>query len=259
MSFYNFDSVSGNEALTVAEHIGRFFSELSLSVDRFNAKSFGKSIHTIKIGDTFARLKNANNYFDVSFKHIASPVLFDPKRISFADYVDLCSQTVGAMKVVSSIADNVYRGIKTTAAKGQVPVTMANHDTVSIVFAMKEKTDELFTTGNPTTRAVSELYPNWNIADTTFQLYNKAVDSLKGRDAEVLDKSVREVIAISELLKRKITNNEIILNQAQVELLNEALNLLGQLVNYVGFMMHNLSELSRIMQLQITQLPTLKK
>lgn len=258
MSFQHFQSIMGYEALSPAEHVGQFFAELSLSIDKFNAKHFGNSIHTVKIGKTFQELKAAGNYFDVSFKHIASPVLFDPKRMSFADYVDLCCQTVGALKIVTTVAENVYRGIKSTAAKGQVPVSMASYDTASIVFDMKAKSDEFLSTGNPTTRAVSELYGNWGIADTTFQLFNKAVDSLKGRDVEVLDKNVREVVAISALLKRKLNSGEITLTEPQKDVLNESLDILGQLVTYVGFMMNNLSELSRIMTLQIEQLPKLK-
>lgn len=260
MPNYNiFEDVSGNEALTVPERISRFFAELSLGIDKFNANYRNKSIHTVKVGNTFKLLKTANNYFDVSFKHIASPVLFDPKKLKFEEYVDLCLQAVGAMKIVSSVADNIYRGIKTTAAKGQVPVSMGLPDTAQLVLDMKYKTDELLKAGNPSTRAVSELYPNWTVADSLFQRFNQVTADLKSRDAEVLAKSVTEVIAVAEILKRKVKASEIILDGNQIEVLDDALTALSVLVNHVGFMLHNLSELTRLFEIHTEQLIALKK
>ncbi|QDH47106.1 hypothetical protein PQC07_gp053 [Aeromonas phage D3] len=250
-------NIAGQEALTLSEKVSSFFSELSLGIDKFNARNFNKSVHVIKDGGLFNTLRHKNNYFDIAYKHIQSPVLFNPAKCSFQEYVELCLQAIGAMQIATTGCESVYRGLKLAAAKGQVPVAMFNHDTMTLIFDLKAKTDLVFTVGNPSTRPVSELYPNWTIGKDIFDNFNRVAGKLNARDAEMLAKSADEVIRMADLLKRKILEQEISLSEPQQEILNESLNTLAQAVQYVGFITEQLSNLTAIMTNHVIQLPKL--
>lgn len=251
------DQIAGLEGLSVAERVSRFFAELSLGIDKFNAKNLNKSIHVVQQGNLFTKLGAKNNYFDVSYKHIASPVLFNQRLASFEEFVDLNLQGIGAMKVVMSQAEDIYRGLKLTAAKGTVPVSMFSFETASLVTVLKDRADAAFSAGNPTTRPVSEMYPSWSIANTMFQRFNKEVATLKSRDAEILVKQVAQVIEVAKLVKRKIQSSEIILNNDQLGVLDDALSSLTVNVNFIGLLLNNISELTRLFQIHIEELDKL--
>lgn len=253
------DQIAGLESLSVGERLSRFFAELSLGIDKFNAKHLNKSIHTVNVGNLFSVLKTKNNYFDVSYKHIASPVLFNNRLCTFEEFVDLNLQGIGAMKVVMTQAEDVYRGLKTTAAKGQVPATLISFETVALITELKGHTDLAFSAGNPATRPVSEMYPSWSVANSLFQRFNKDVATLKHRDAEVLAKQIEQVIEVAKLVKRKIASSEIMLNETQLNVLDETLGNLNLNVNYIGLLLNNISELTRLFEIHVDQLAKLEK
>jgi hypothetical protein len=75
---FDLDQITGNEALTVGERISSLYKEFSLGIDKFNAKHFNKSIHTVKT-DPSVWLKSNKTYFDVSlqtFPNVNSSMLF---------------------------------------------------------------------------------------------------------------------------------------------------------------------------------------
>lgn len=247
---FDLDAIIGAEALTVGERLTSFFKELSLGIDSFNAKNFNKTIHTVTGEEVWKQLSAKNNYFDVSIKHIPVPVFFNANKMSFKDYVDFVLKAVPLVKMAQSQADAVYRGIKTVAATGKVPYSMRNVDAQIMVNQTREDAKHVFEDTRTFTRPLNEVYPNFGTALEIIRDFNRTVDTLKARDVEVLSKSADQVIYIVNLLKKKIDSGEMSLDESASRLLNDSIEELVTTITFVGRMVAQLSELTRILQLQ---------
>lgn len=245
------DAILGAEALTLGERVTSFFKELSLGIDSFNAKHLNKSIHTLNGGEIWKQLALQNKYFNVSIKHIPSPVFFNANKISFVDYVQLILKAVPILKLLDTQADNAYRAMKTCAATGKLPHTIRNVDNLVLINETKELVDNLTENTGIHTRALSEFYPSFSVADGTVQRFNDIVKTLSSRDVEVTVKNVNMVMDIAKLLKRKIDSKDVELGEIEMTMLNDATNELITNVTFTGKLIGMLSELTRVMQLQI--------
>lgn len=249
---FDLDQITGNEALTVGEHIVALYKEFSLGIDKFNAKHFNKSIHTVKT-DPSVWLKGNKTYFDVSFKHIQSPVFFNPAQMSFKEYTILLLQSIGAMKLVMTQAEDLYRALKNTAVTGKVPFNIRNGDHLVMISELREKVEQL-KESKVFTRPVSELYPNWSEVGEVIKYFNKEVSTLKSRDTEVLAKQADQVVEIVKLVKRKVDQNEIILSPSDFALLNESVKFLSDNLTFIGYTFTLLSETTRVLNIQVDEL-----
>lgn len=249
---FDLDQITGNETLTVGERISSLYKEFSLGIDKFNAKHFNKSIHTVKT-DPSVWLKSNKNYFDVSFKHIQSPVFFNPAQMSFKEYSILLLQSIGAMKLVITQAEDLYRALKNTAATGKVPFSIRNGDHLVLVSELREKVEQL-KESKVFTRPVSELYANWSEVGDVIKYFNKEVVTLKSRDAEVLAKQADQVVEIVKLVKRKVDSNEIILSPADFGLLNESIQFLSDNMTFIGYSFTLLAEVTRVLNIHSEEL-----
>lgn len=245
--------VSGNEALSVGERLTSFFKELSVNFDAFNAKNFNKSIHTVKGGEVWKNLASQNVYFSAAIKHIPSPVFFNPTVWSFKDFVDFVLQAVPIIKMVDSQADNVYRGIKKAAATGQVPFSIRNVNDLVLISKARETFQNSMKDTGAYTRGLNELYPNFNAASEVVNDFNRIVQTLSSRDVEVVSKRMDNVVYVTNLLKAKVAESEVILNAKEAESLNMAIGELVDNANFAGLMLAQLSELTRVLQLQIDE------
>jgi hypothetical protein len=243
-------SVEGNEALTVGEKLSSFFKELSVGIDSFNARTFNKSIHKVDGIEIWNKLGAANVYFDVSTKHIPTPVMFNPVKVSFQGYVEYVLKAVPILKMVDTQADQVYRGLKTIAATGRTPFTLANNDASILINETRAQFPNVMQDSRIYTRAVNEVYPNFSGAYELMHDFNKIVDSLKSRDVELAATRANQVINIINILKPKIDSSSIILNQNEVALVNNTINNLVDNVTFAGQMLAQLSDLTRVLQLQ---------
>jgi hypothetical protein len=243
-------SVEGNEALTVGEKLSSFFKELSVGIDAFNARNFNKSIHKVDGIEIWNKLAAANNYFDVSTKHIPTPVMFNPAKISFKAYVEYVLKAVPILKMVDTQADQVYRGLKTIAATGRTPFALGNQDASVLVNEARAQFGNVFEDTRVYTRAVNEVYPNFVMAYDMMSDFNKIVDSLKSRDVELAASRTNQVINIINILKPKIDSSSVILNQNEIALVNNTINNLVDNVTFAGQMIAQLSDLTRVLQLQ---------
>lgn len=244
------DNIEGNEALSVGEAITTKLKEMSLGIDAFNAKNFNKSIHTVKGIEVWKQLSAKNAYFDVSIKHIPSPVFFDLNKCTFVAYVELILRAVPIVKLVQSQADTLYRSLKTTAATGRVPFSTRNTDALVMINQTADLFKQNVSDTGVYTRAVSEMYPNFDIAYKTMMEFNKTVETLKSRDVEVLSKTADQIIYIANLLKEKLAASEIILKDADRTVLNDAVNEMVDSITFAGRMVAMLNELTRVLQLQ---------
>lgn len=254
----NPETVEGNEALTVGERFSSFFKELSLGVDTFNAKNFNKSIHTVTGIDIWKKLGNDNVYFNVSTKHIPAPVMFNPNKISFQNYVEYILKAVPILKLVDSQAELVYRGLKTIAATGKTPFSLSNVDNSILINETRAQFANVLEDTRIYTRAVNDLYPNFSIAFDIMQDFNKIVDTLKSRDVEVMSKRADQVINIINILKPKIDSSSVILNEHEVNLVNNTISNLVDNLTFAGQMLAQLSDLTRVLQLQTQEAQKLK-
>lgn len=258
LTYEDINSVQGVESLTVGERLKLLFTELSTGINKFNANHFNKSIHTVDAKNLYQTLKFRNNYFDVSFKHIQSPVFFNPSKISFKEYVEMLCSLVPMIKLVQTQADDVYRGLKLVAAKGQVPRTMRNGDLVVMLNELKEKIKLRTENKGVYTRPVSDFYPNWITMDNIFQHYNRQLSTLKSRDMEVVSDSVNNVVKIIQILKRKVDSSDVALNDNDREYINETIAMLNENIQFIGVTMSMLSELCAVLQNHVVQLEELK-
>ena len=249
---FDLDQITGNEALTVGERISSLYKEFSLGIDKFNAKHFNKSIHTVKT-DPSVWLKSNKTYFDVSFKHIQSPVFFNPAQMSFKEYTILLLQSIGAMKLVMTQAEDLYRALKNTAATGTVPVRVRIGGRLVLVSELREKVEQL-KESKIFTRPVSELYPNWSEVGDVIKYFSNEVVTLNSRDAEVLAKQADQVVEIVKLVKRKVDSNEIILSPADFGLLNESIQFLSDNMTFIGYSFTLLAEVTRVLNIHSEEL-----
>lgn len=249
--------VSGQESLSVGERLTSFFKELSVGFDAFNAKNFNKSIHIVKGGEIWKELAAQNVYFSAAIKHIPAPVFFNPTLWSFKDYVEFLLQAVPIVKLVDSQADNVYRGIKTAAAKGQVPFSIRNVNDLILVNKAQELFKTQLTDTKTYTRSLGEMYPNFGVATQVVNDFNRVVGTLQSRDIEVLSKRMDNVVYVVKLLKAKLDASEVILQPKETESLNMAVGELIDNANFAGVMLGQLSELTRVLQLQVEEAPKL--
>ena len=252
------ETVGGNEALTVGEKLTSFFKELSVGIDSFNARNFNKSIHKVQGIEIWKKLGDMNVYFDVSTKHIPAPVMFNPAKVSFKNYVEYILKAVPILKLVDSQADQVYRGLKTIAATGNVPFTLGSVDTSIMVNETRAQFADVISDTRIYTRAVSEVYPNFSGAYELLTDFNKIVDTLKSRDVELTAKRGEQVINILNILKPKIDASEIILNPNQTKLVNDTVSNLVDNITFAGIMLAQLSDLTRVLQLQVQEATKLR-
>lgn len=250
--------VSGNEALSVGEHFTSLFKELSIGFDAFNSKNFNKSIHTVKGAEVWKELAAENVYFSAAIKHIPAPVFFNPTVWSFKDFVEFILHAVPIIKMVDTQADNVYRGIKKAAASGQVPFSIRNTNDLILINQSRETFKSFMKDTGVYTRALNELYPNFGTATDLVNSFNTIVATLSARDVEVTAKRMDNVIYVTNLLKAKIAESEVILKPKETETLNMAINELVENANFAGVMLNQLSELTRVLQLQIDEAKKLK-
>jgi hypothetical protein len=243
-------AVAGTEALTVGEKLTSFFKELSIGVDSFNAKHFNKTIHKVEGIKIWSDLSQKNVYFDVSTKHIPSPVFFNPSKISFKEFVEFVLKAVPVLKLVDTQADIVYRGIKTAAATGKVPFSISNVDNTFLINETRAQFKNVFEDTRTYTRAVSEVYSSFTEAYAINENFNTIVNSLNSRDVELVSKRVDQVINIVNILKTKVDASEVILNPRESELLNNTISNLVDNVTFAGQMLAQLSEMTRVLQLQ---------
>lgn len=244
------DAVTGAEALTVGEKLSSFFKELSLGIDSFNAKNFNKSIHKVDGIEIWKKLGQSNSYFDVSTKHIPAPVMFNPNKISFADFIAYVLKAVPILKLVDSQTEVVYRGLKTVAATGKIPFTLSNVDNSILINETRADFTKVFEDTKVYTRAVNELYPNFNVAQATIEQFNTVVTTLSSRDVEIAAKRAEKVIYMINLLKPKVEASEVILNERESSLLNNTIANLVDNITFAGLMLAQLSEMTRVLQLQ---------
>ena len=249
---FDLDQITGNAALTGGERISSLYKEFSLGIDKFNAKHFNKSIHIVKT-DPSLWLKGNKTYFDVSFKHIQSPVFFNPAQMSYKEYTILLLQSIGAMKLVMTQAEDLYRALKNTAVTGKVPFSIRNGDHLVLISELREKVEQL-KESKVFTRPVSELYTNWSEVGDVIKYFNKEVVTLKSRDAEVLAKQADQVVDIVKLVKRKVDSNEIILSPADFTLLNESIQFLSDNITFIGYSFTLLAEVTRVLNIHSEEL-----
>lgn len=249
-----FASVTGNEALTVGERITSFFKELSLGIDSFNAKKLNGTIHQVSGGEIWKELASQNNYFAVSIKHIPAPVFFDGRKLTFGQYVEFVLRAIPLIKAVDEQADQIYRGLKTTAASGKVPLTVFRNSGFDEFTedTIKMFDDNVSNTG-VYTRALNEMYPNFSSATKVFEEFNSKVRALSPREPEVLAKRANAVIDIAGLLKRKIDTSDVVIDAGDMEVINNGVNTLVRNVTMVGKMLSLLSDLTRVLELQATE------
>lgn len=250
----NFESHSGNEALTVGEKLGLFFKEFSLSVDSLNAKLFNSSVHQINDIKTWKKVKASKDYFAVAIKHIPSPVFFNSNKISFVEYVDFVLSSIPILKLVDEQASSVYKALKTCAATGQLPFSIRNVQDIVLINESKSFFSENIDTSEIYTRAINELYPNFTVAFDTLTLFNKEVSTIKSRDVEVCAKKVENVVTIIKILKKKIDTSDVILSPKESDLLNESIKELVDNVSFAGKMIALLSDLNRVLVLQTKEI-----
>lgn len=243
-------SVEGQEALTVGERFMSFFKELSVGIDAFNAKNFNKSIHKVDGIKIWKDLSDSNKYFSVSTKHIPVPVFFNSDKISFKDYVEFVLKAVPILKLIDTQADIVYRGIKTVAATGKVPFTLGNVDNTAKINETRAQFENVFEDTRTYTRSVSQVYSNFNQAYEVMENFNAIVNTLQARDVEVASKRVDQVVTIVKILKSKVDANEVNLSEKESTLLNNTISNLVDNVTFAGKMINQLSELTRVLQLQ---------
>lgn len=254
----NLNNITGTEALTVGEHISLLSKELSLKIDKLNAKMFNKSIHTVDGKKTVQEMTNRNNYFSVSFKHIASPVFFNPGAGDFKTYVETIARLGGMVGLVTTQAEDVYRQLKKVAASGIVPHSLRNSDGLSVISAGIEQMELLMKGSGPQTRPVSDFYPNWQAMDLIYQDFNRKVVLIKSRDVEVLAKQADQIVGIAQVLKRKIDNSEITISPEDFSVLNEIIRMLDVNMKAVGQALIMLGELTGILETHTKQLPELR-
>lgn len=251
------NNVGGNESLSVGERLTSFFKEMSLGLDAFNARNFNKSIHTLKGIEEWKKIAADNVYFSAAIKHIPAPVLFDPRVWSFKDYVEFVLHAVPIVKLVDSQADNLYRGIKVAAAKGQVPFSIRNVNDLNLIAQARNTFKENMKDTGQFTRALNEMYPNFgNAYDIAYQ-FNNIVKTLGSRDIEIVSKRMDMVIEIVKLLKVKLDASDVILQPKEVESLNMAIEELVANASFAGVMLGRLADLNRVLQIQIDELPKL--
>ncbi len=247
------DQLQGSEALTFGETLVSFFKEVSLGIDAFNAKNFNSSIHTVQGIDVWNKMASQNDYFSVASKHIPAPVFFNGAKISFKDYVALVLRTIPIMKLVSSQADVVYRAVKLAATSGKVPHSIRNSDNDVMIDETKEQYAAVISDTGVYTRAVQDMYPSFSEAYNICTNFNTVVKTIGARDAELLAKQVDQVLYIVKLLKDKVDANEIIFDKTSGTLLNDAISGLVGNVTFVGKMLALLSDLTRVLQLQVQE------
>lgn len=249
----NLPAVEGNEALTFGETLVSFFKEISLGVDAFNAKNFNKSIHTVQGIEVWKDFAAKNDYFSVASKHIPSPVFFNAQKISFKDYVAFVLRVVPLMKLVASQADLTYRSLKIAATQGKVPHSIRNIDNQIMVDETKETYAAVVSDTGVYTRGVQDMYPSFNEAYVLAKNFNDVVKTLQQRDAEILAKQTDQVLYMVKLLKDKVDSNEVIFDRHQGDMLNDAIKSLVENVTFVGKMLSLLSDLTRVLQLQVQE------
>ena len=245
--------VEGNEALTFGETLVSFFKEVSLGVDVFNAKNFNKSVHTVQGIDVWKDFAAKNDYFSVASKHIPSPVFFNAQKISFKDYVALVLRAVPLLKLVGTQADVVYRAIKTAATSGKVPYSIRASDNNNLIDEVRDQFNSVITDTGVYTRAVQDLYSNFGEAYNICLNFNSVVKSLQARDVEVVSKQVDQVLYMVKLLKDKVDAGELEFDEHQRTLLNNAISDLVDNVTFAGKMVNMLSDLNRVLQLQVQE------
>lgn len=252
-SIYDLTAISGNEAMSFSERLSSLFKEVSVGIDAINAKSFNKSIHTLKNIEVWKKLADNNAYFSASSKHIPSPVFFNATKITFREYVEYVMNAVPILKLADTQAQFLYTALKTTAIKGRVPFNItASEPLVMVNQALVEFNNYVADTG-VYTRPVSEMFPNFKDAYELFKNFNDVVDTLKSRDAEVLSKRSDELVRMIKIIKQKTASGEIIFQEKEAELLNAAINEMASTVTFAGKMLGVLAELTRVMQLQIDE------
>lgn len=252
------EHVDGQEALTVGERFVSFFKELSVGIDAFNAKHFNKTIHKLNGIEVWKTLADKNSYFAVSTKHIPVPVFFNSDKLSFKDYAEFVLKAVPILKLVDTQADIVYRGLKTVAATGKVPFTLSNVDNTIKINEVRTQFSNVFEDTRVYTRAVNQVYSNFGEAYELASSFNAIVASLQSRDVEVAVKRVDQVVEIVKLLKTKVDTNDVVLNERESILLNDTIANLVDNVTFAGKMIAQLSELTRVLQLQIDEAKKLK-
>ncbi|UOX39491.1 putative virion structural protein [Aeromonas phage ZPAH34] len=254
VNIFDLDAVHGSEDLSVGERIKLLISEFSLGIDKFNAKHFNKSIHVVDFQNLPARLKAKNNYFKVSFKHIPSPVFFNPKVTTFNDYVHLILQGIGALKLANTQAEDLYRGLKTLAAKGQVVHSIRNSQLVVTLNQLRDQVQEKITDTKTYNRPVQDHYKNWEEFDQIGKMFNAEVGTLQSRDTEILAKNMDNCISVLRLVKDKVDRSEIILNDIERTNLNEAIQQMDSNAKLVGELLSYIAELKAVFEQQIPQL-----
>lgn len=250
-------AIQGTESLSVGQRVQLLFSELSVGINKFNAAHFNKSIHTVKVGNVYNKLKQRNNYFAVSFKHIQSPVYFNPNTSSFADYVTVVTGAIPLVKLVTTQAEDLYRGLKQTAAKGQVPRTMRNGDVIVTINKHKELFKATVEQTKEYTRPVSDFYPSWTMFDSILQNFNQAAGYLKSRDMEVLSDEANKIIKVTQILKQEVDASSVSLNDNDREYITDSLRMLNENMEFIGTAMAVLSELTAVLTNQVSQLEQL--
>lgn len=254
VDIFNLDAIQGSEDLTVGERIKLAMGELSLGVDKLNAKHFNKSIHVVDFQNAPLKLKAKNNYFKVSFKHIPTPVFFNPKVTTFKDYVHLILQGIGALKLANTQAEDLYRGLKTLAAKGQVVHAIRNSQLVVTLNQLRDQVVEKVSDTKTYDRPVQDHYQNWEEFAEIGNMFNQEVGTLQSRDSEILAKNIDSCVSILKLIKAKVDRSEIILNDIERTNLNDAIKQMDLSAKLVGEMLSYIAELKAVFEQQTNQL-----
>lgn len=247
----------GTEAFTVGEKIKVFFSELSLSIDQFNGSVFNSSVHVVDARKTLKTLKEKNNYFKYSSYQIPTSVFFNPNKISFIEYTELCLEAIDMLDHTNDELQDFYEAIKETISSGKMPFSVMLKKEDRQLTARKTRLETKVDNTAHTHRALNQVYPNLATIEKTIDGYNRKVSLLKSRDAELTTKRVNNLIDLLKILKSKVDVSDVKLTQNELEAIKRGISRINDLVSVTGTMMAMVNDLSRVIELQIETLSTL--
>lgn len=247
-------TIDGFEALSITERMKLFFSDVSVGIDKLNAAIFNSSIHTVEYKGIVKNLKENGNYFEYSSNQIPTPVFFNPEKTSFREYVSFCVSALGLLQLAEGETDRITTAFKRIASSGEVPFNIRHWGMQKTLDSVKSDMDKNFFSTNKTTQTINVVYRNANEIDDTFKYFNDSVKSLKSRDVEVVTKKIDNFIDLIKLIKRKVDVGDLKFSSDDTMTMECAIQRLSELVSASGIIMGRLNELTRVMELQVTEL-----
>lgn len=236
-------SVSGCEALTFVERLGTYVGEFSLGIDKRFA-SFNSSIH--KIDYTRARIKaNSLNYFKVEQEAIPVSEMFDPSKMTWEHYVNYVLNGIPLVTNLKDETGRMYDWIKSVAATGKVGRSFRYSLSVmdELVSSCEDFVTKGLTPNNHRQARIRDIYPSWNSMFQLVDRYNKNVNTLKGRDIEIISKQLDQIKHMGDLIVKKIKANDIVVTEIDMNELADSFDYFNRAVNAAGAMAGLINEL----------------